>query len=192
MAIKEPLKMLPHEVWQDLPEHATQGTLKYRYAVSNHGRVVRYGKRISDGTILNMSRRIHYPIWRKRLNGKYFTILIHRLVAKHFLPKPKPNQRFIIHLDHNHENNKYTNLQWATRDEVTVHNRKNPRVKAALKRRKENPAVKGEKLDVKKVKAIKQMLKDKKTLNAIATKFNVSDMQIYRIKSKQNWAHVKI
>jgi len=42
------------------------------------------------------------------------------------------------------------------------------------------------------VKVIKQMLKEKKTLKAIAKKFNVSDMQIHRIKTKENWAHVKI
>ena len=36
------------------------------------------------------------------------------------------------------------------------------------------------------------MLKEKKTLKAIAKKFNVSDMQIHRIKTKENWAHVKI
>jgi DNA invertase Pin-like site-specific DNA recombinase len=69
---------------------------------------------------------------------------------------------------------------------------KNPRVKAAIKRRKDNPTIKGAKLDIKKVKVIKQMLKEKKTLKAIAKKFGVSDMQIHRIKTKENWAHVKL
>ncbi len=192
MAIRQSVKMLPNEVWKDLPNHEAKGPVWYKYAISNHGRVVKYNKRIADGFILQLSRQANYPIWRKKLNGEYYTALIHRLVAKHFLPKPKAAQKFIIHLDHNYENNKYTNLKWATQDEVTAHNKKNPRVKAALKRRKDFPTQKGAKLDVRKVLAIKKMLKEKKTLKAIATKFGVSDMQIHRIKTKENWAHVKL
>ncbi|MBX2923306.1 MAG: HNH endonuclease [Chitinophagaceae bacterium] len=192
MAIRQSVKMLPNEVWKDLPNHESRGSVWYKYAISSHGRIVKYNKRISDGFILKLSRQANYPIWRKKLNGEYFTALVHRLVAKYFLPKPKANQKFIIHLDHNYENNKYTNLKWATQDEVTVHNRKNPRVKAAIKRRKDNPTQKGAKLTIAKVKNIKKLLKQKKTLKEIANKFGVSDMQIHRIKTKENWAHVKL
>lgn len=192
MAIRDSVKMLPNEIWKDLPEHETKGAVWYKYAISNHGRIIKYNKRLADGFILKLSRQANYPIWRKKLDGKYFTALVHRLVAKHFLPKPKAKQLFIIHLDHDYENNKYTNLKWATQDDVSAHNRKNPRVKAAIKYRKDNPTVKGAKLDIKKVKVIKQLLKEKKTLKAIAKKFNVSDMQIHRIKTKENWAHVKL
>ena len=192
MAIRESIKMFPNEVWKDLPEHETKGAVWYKYAISSHGRIVKYNKRIADGFVLKLSRQANYPIWRKKLNGQYYTALVHRLVAQHFLPKPRGKQQFIIHLDHNYENNKYNNLKWATQDEVSAHNRKNPRVKAAIKRRKDNPTVKGAKLDIKKVKVIKQMLKEKKTLKAIGKKFGVSDMQIHRIKTKENWAHVKL
>ncbi|MGN6490732.1 MAG: HNH endonuclease [Agriterribacter sp.] len=192
MAIRQSVKMLPNEVWKDLPNHEAKGAVWYKYAISSHGRIVKYNKRISDGFVLQLSRQANYPIWRKKLNGEYFTALVHRLVAKYFLPKPKANQKFIIHLDHDYENNKYTNLKWATQDEVTVHNRKNPRVKAALKRRKDNPTKKGAKLDIAKVRVIKSMLKEKKTLKEIAQRFGVSDMQVHRIKTKENWAHVKL
>ena len=192
MAIRESIKMFPNEVWKDLPEHETKGAVWYKYAISSHGRIIKYNKRLADGFVLKLSRQANYPIWRKKLNGQYFTALVHRLVAQHFLPKPRGKQKFIIHLDHNYENNKYTNLKWATQDEVSAHNMKNPRVKAAIKRRKDNPTIKGAKLDIKKVKVIKQMLKEKKTLKAIAKKFGVSDMQIHRIKTKENWAHVKL
>ena len=192
MAIRESIKMFPNEVWKDLPEHETKGAVWYKYAISSHGRIIKYNKRLADGFVLKLSRQANYPIWRKKLNDQYFTALVHRLVAQHFLPKPRGKQQFIIHLDHNYENNKYTNLKWATQDEVSAHNMKNPRVKAAIKRRKDNPTIKGAKLDIKKVKVIKQMLKEKKTLKAIAKKFGVSDMQIHRIKTKENWAHVKL
>lgn len=192
MAIRYSVKMLPNEVWKDLPEHESRGVIRFKYAISNHGRLVRYSKRIADGYVLRLSRQANYPIWRKKLNGAYYSALVHRLVAQHFLPKPRKNQKFIIHLDHDYENNKFTNLRWATQEEVTEHNKKNPRVKASLKNRKENPTKKGPKLDVNKVKKIKKMLKEKKTLREIAQKYNVSDMQIHRIKTKENWAHVKI
>ena len=192
MAIRESVKMLPNEIWKDLPEHETKDAVWYKYAVSSCGRLIKYNKRLSDGFLLRMSRQANYPIWRKKLNGEHFTILVHRLVAKHFLPKPKAKQEFIIHLDHDYENNKYSNLKWATQEEVSAHNNKNPRVKAARKRRKENPTQKGPKLDVRKVKGIKKLLKEKNTLKFIAEKYGVSDMQIHRIKIKDNWAHVKI
>ena len=192
MAIRESVKMLPNEIWKDLPEHETKDAVWYKYAVSSCGRLIKYNKRLSDGFLLRMSRQANYPIWRKKLNGEHFTILVHRLVAKHFLPKPRAKQEFIIHLDHGYENNKYSNLKWATQEEVSAHNNKNPRVKAARKRRKENPTQKGPKLDVRKVKGIKKLLKEKNTLRFIAEKYGVSDMQIHRIKIKENWAHVKI
>ena len=192
MAIRESVKMLPNEIWKDLPEHETKDAVWYKYAVSSCGRLIKYNKRLSDGFLLRMSRQANYPIWRKKLNGEHFTILVHRLVAKHFLPKPKAKQEIIIHLDHDYENNKYSNLKWATQEEVSAHNNKNPRVKAARKRRKENPTQKGPKLDVRKVKGIKKLLKEKNTLKFIAEKYGVSDMQIHRIKIKENWAHVKI
>jgi hypothetical protein len=192
MAIRESVKMLPNEVWKDLPEHESKGPIWYKYAISNHGRLIKYNKRLSDGFVLRLSRQANYPIWRKKLNGEYYTALLHRLVAQHFLPKPRGRQKFIIHLDHDYENNKYSNLKWATQEEVSAHNRKNPRVKAAIRRRKENPTKKGAKLDIRKVKGIKKLLKEKNTLKYIAEKYGVSDMQIHRIKTKENWAHVKI
>src|SRR6185295_1055331 len=127
-----------------------------------------------------------------RLKGAYFAILLHRLVAKHFLPKPAANQKFIIHLDHNKENNKYSNLKWATQAGVTANNRKNPLIKAALKERKKNHNVAWSKLNEALVVKIKQLLKKQKTLKEIATKFGVSDMQVHRIKTGENWAHVKL
>ena len=44
-----------------------------------------------------------------------------------------------------------------------------------------------------KVKIIKRQLKNKRTrITMIAKRFGVSDMQIHRIKSGENWGHVKI
>ena len=53
----------------------------------------------------------------------------------------------------------------------------------------------GPKLTVTKVKKIKVALfksKTQPTLKALAKMFKVSDMQIHRIKTGENWGHVKV
>ncbi|MES1217986.1 MAG: HNH endonuclease [Bacteroidota bacterium] len=192
MAVREPIKLLRNERWIDLPGHEAKGPLWFKYAVSDYGRIIKYNNSLEDGFILKLSREGGYPIWRKKWKDDYFAVLLHRLVAKYFLPKQTTKQKFVIHLDHNKENNKYTNLKWATQTEVTEHNKRNPLVKAALKERRENHNISWSKLNEAKVLKIKQQLKQKKTLKEIAAKFGVSDMQIHRIKTGENWQHVKL
>ncbi|MGC4035310.1 MAG: HNH endonuclease [Chitinophagaceae bacterium] len=192
MAVRKPIRLLKNEKWKDLPGHESKEAVWYKYAVSDHGRIVKYNKKIEDGFLLRLSREGGYPIWRKRMDGSYFAALLHRLVAKYFLPKPTAKQKFIIHLDHNKENNSRTNLKWATQQEVTEHNKSNPRVKAFLKERKANHFVTWSKLTEAKVIAIKKMLQKEKTLKEIASKYGVSDMQVHRIKTGENWSHIKV
>jgi HNH endonuclease len=193
MAERIPFKQLRGEEWKILKGHVAGGAVWYQYAISNKGRVVKYNHHLPDGFLLNFSRQGGYPIWRKKHEGNYVAYLIHRLVAEYFLPKPKKNQQFIIHLDHNKENNKASNLRWATQQEVTQHNKKNPLVKAALKKRHEDGGNYGNsKLNATKVLKIKKLIKTGKTLKEIAAKFGVSDMQVYRIKIGENWGMVKL
>lgn len=192
MAARKPLRLLKNEKWKDIPGHESRESVWYKYAISSHGRIVKYNRKIEDGFLLKLSCEGGYPIWRKRLKGKYFAALLHRLVAKYFLPKPGPKQKFIIHLDHDKENNRASNLKWATQQEVTKHNKNNPRVKAFLRERKLNHNVTWSKLTGAKVIRIKEMLQKKKTLKEIAEKFGVSDMQIHRIKTGENWKHIKV
>ena len=52
-----------------------------------------------------------------RLVGtRYGTKLVHRLVAETWLTKPNGKYE-VNHIDHNKENNDYTNLEWVTRSE---------------------------------------------------------------------------
>ena len=48
------------------------------------------------------------------------------------------------------------------------------------------------KLDSTQVMRIKHQLKRKKPVKQIAREFNISEMQVWRIKSGENWSHVKI
>lgn len=140
---------------------------------------------------------------RKKLNERYsrksYTqvgVLIHKAVAELFLPPPKPEEKFVIHLDWNKENNYYKNLKWATQEEVTQHQYANPQIEAkkfqeALLGIKKKPNTKMGKLTENEVLLIKRKLKRGSTLRSLAKQFGVSDMQIHRIKTGENWSHVK-
>ena len=192
MAIRKSFQLIRYEKWQVLKGHISGGPVKYKYAISNHGRLIKFLKQIPDGSLLNLSRQQGFPIWRKRMNGDYFAVLLHRLVAKYFLPKPVSKQKFIIHLDYNKENNHYKNLQWATQEEVTNHAKNNPAViKAKELMRKNLGSGYNTKLSEANVKQIKISLAKGKTLKELALKYKVSDMQIHRIKTGENWGHIK-
>lgn len=80
------------------------------YLVSNEGRV--YSKR--SGKILKThpsSKNKGYVSITLNYKGVKKTYLLHRLVAKLFLPNPH-NYPCIHHIDGNHSNNKVDNLEW--------------------------------------------------------------------------------
>lgn len=189
---KAGFKILNKEEWKPIRFHKGKGC---KYAISTHGRLVRFTKKIEDGSLLTGSRQAGYPIWRYswfengvRFNGAQ---LIHKMVAEAFLPKPAKGKKIVIHLDFNKENNKVNNLQWATQQETANHARKNPAVIAARAEARSRPTRTNSKLTEKNVVRIKKLLAQKKTLRLIASQFGVTDMQIYRIKTGQNWASVQ-
>ncbi|MDO6596577.1 HNH endonuclease [Oceanihabitans sp. 2_MG-2023] len=123
-------------------------------------------------------------------NKKTNLVYVHRIMAELFIENPE-NKPFVIHKDFNKKNNVVSNLAWATRQEVTTHNLKNPLVIKSKIKRKENH--KHFKLSEGKVKMIKRKLFDpnrKTRMRLIAKQFGISEMQLYRIKSGENWGHV--
>ncbi|MFM8744380.1 MAG: hypothetical protein ACKODM_13800, partial [Cytophagales bacterium] len=103
-------------------------------------------------------------------------------VAIHFLKKPSKQHKFVIHLNYNRNDNHYKNLKWATLQERFTHQRSNPNYRNA-----------NAKLTEKQVLTIKQKLSlGKTTLKQIALKFGISDMQVHRIKTGENWGKTKI
>jgi hypothetical protein len=185
------MKYLNGEKWVTLPGH--KSAYGESYAISSHGRLVKYKGKLDDGEILKCSMQEGYPIWRSRKNGEHYHALLHRLVAKHFLPKPGAKQNIIIHINFKKTDNHYKNLKWATQTEAIAHQQNSPAVKKLRKYMRDNPGdANNAKLTVDKVKQVKRMLKDGKTLKFIAAKYKVSDMQIHRIKTGENWSSVKI
>jgi hypothetical protein len=161
-----------------------------RYAISSLGRIASFKQDIDTKKILNGTRVNGYAALKLKIKEKDIQCYVHKLVAQHFIPKKSRNQTFVIHLDYNKLNNKVNNLRWASRTELDAHQQKSPIVKAYQAKRK----LKGHKLTASKVKDIKQRIfsdSRKMRLKDIASKFGISEMQLYRIKSGKNWAHIK-
>jgi hypothetical protein len=75
-----------------------------------------------------------------------------------------------------------------TKSEKELHQFKNPVFIESKKNKKTSY-----KLTEGKVKIIKKQLKNNRTrITMIAKRFGVSDMQIHRIKTGENWGHVEI
>jgi len=132
-------------------------------------------------------------------NDKSFNYLVHRLVAKAFLPNPESLPQ-VDHIDNDQSNNKLSNLQWISNRDNTLKN-----------------SVHGEravKLSLDNVRDIKKILKQRNdlftsdmnrqqkawvcirnnlpTVKDISKMFNVSDNTILRIDKGQTFAYVTI
>jgi hypothetical protein len=175
-------------------------SLKLRYAVSNHGRMVSFSDEIKNGRLLKGTKSEGYKVFRfkiyrdkKMLNSHLF---ICKLVAQNFLPKSSDDQIHVLHLDYCRSNDNVSNLKWATETEKLDHSQRSPHVIEARKKRIEPAtAINGHKLTVTRVMLIKKLLANPKQttrLKMIAKQFGVSEMQIRRIKSGENWGYIKV
>ena len=110
-------------------------------------------------------------------------------MAENFLPKPSDAHKFVIHIDFDKENNYTSNLRWATKSDIEAHQAINPNWLATKGK------VRYAKLTEAKVRLIKKKIADpnrKTRLKMIAKQFGISEMQLYRIKTGENWGHITI
>ncbi|WP_080238867.1 HNH endonuclease [Spirosoma rigui] len=186
-----------HEKWTPIVFEGIENPP--RYHVSNYGRLRSFQSATSatssaegknaDGTLIKGSVIQGYRSLNIRSGGKTLNRYVHKLVAEHFVTRQKPDQTFVIHIDHDKLNNVFSNLQWATKDEMIEHNRNNPN----LKNRPVTQRTRNYKLTESKVKIIKKLLKnDKNRLKMIAKQFGITHTQLNRIRSGENWKHVTI
>ncbi len=182
-----------NEEWKEL--HFEEGALKKRYAVSNYGRLVSFTEKIEKGDIIKGGKLRGYPTLPLRPFGKSKTYYVHKLVAEHFLEKENEEQQYVIHRDYNKGNNFIDNLQWAGKDEMFAHQQLNPAVTEAREKQKGRKTQQGHKLTATQVMRLKKKIHDpnrKTRLKLIAKQFGISEMQLYRIKSGENWGHVEV
>lgn len=160
----------------------------HRYAVTNQGRVIRFktNNPLEGEWMVQYRISANYPCVYIQWDGKRMNYMVHRLVAQYFLPKPKRDQIYVIHKDRKKENNHVSNLSWANKTEHLAHAMAGEAWQLATKR------VRNSKLTEAKVKALRKKIDQGKwSMKVLAKEFGITEMQLYRIKKRQNWNWVK-
>lgn len=191
------IRLYPQEVFKQV---IIDYPLRLKYAVSNRGRLASYVDEVENGNILIGGKADGYKTLRYliREDGKVRskTLFMFRLIAEFFIPKTSEDQKYVLHLDYVRDNDNLNNLKWATYDEMLAHGRKSPHVLEARRKLLElNIKSDGRKMTVTKVIYLKKLLKDpnrKTRLKMLAKQFGISEMQVSRIKSGENWGHIKV
>lgn len=176
----------PNEDWKDLQLEEGLYTKK-KNRISNQGRVISIDED-NNTQLLKLTPANGYPMLNayQKKNGKKSGRYVHKLVAQHFLEK-KEDEVFVIHLNYDKLDNRVENLKWATKREKELHQFSGP---THLNRK---PRLQAAKLTEARVRLIKRKINDpnrKTRMKMIAKQFGVSEMQLYRIKSGENWSHV--
>ena len=176
------------EIWKDIQfeENISKNEV---FKISNHGRVKSFKKDTKNGSIVNPSLAGGYKMMSLKQNsGKRTGRYIHRLVALNFIEKENEDQNLVIHIDYDRKNNHILNLKWATEQEKVEHNINNPNKTKASRAH-------NTKLTEGRVKMIKKKLLDpnrKTRMKILAKQFGISEMQLYRIKTGENWGYVTV
>ncbi|HEY4540138.1 MAG TPA: hypothetical protein VIG94_09040 [Faecalibacter sp.] len=192
--------MLSILVGEKFKELTLEGNQKSRYAISNYGRLIRFTENFEDGHLLKGSETNGYKVFRYKSveNGKTknYSKMFSRMVAENFLPEPSAEQTYLLHKDYKKDNCQATNLFWATKEEFTNHFMNSPLYEEGkIKSQNTRKKMDGNKLTSTQVIRIKKMINDpnrKTRLKIIAKQFGISEMQLYRIKSGENWGHIEV
>jgi hypothetical protein len=193
--------MLRFFATETFKEISFDGKLQLHYAISNYGRLVSYKDKPEDGQFVNGSTINGYRIFRYKIrdadnNIKHRHYFYYKLVAEYFLPKTSDEQVCVLHLDRNRANDYVGNLKWATITEQRAHTKASPFVIEAKKKLIQHRINSdGTKLTETQVMWLKKKLLDpdrRTRLKILAKKFGVSTMTLHRIKTGENWGHIKV
>lgn len=156
-----------------------------KFKISNYGRVINCkGDKEFEikPSYKNGYQSIHL---KQKHNHKSTSRYVHKLVAQHFLEQN--DGVYVIHLNYEKKDNKVENLKWATKREKEIHQFSNPEYLNKPRKRTYS------KLTEAKVRLIKRKINDpnrRTRLKMIARQFGISEMQLYRIKTGENWSSV--
>jgi len=163
------------------------------YEISNMGRVRSLDSfvksksnsyRFNKGRMLKcLKYKVGYYYVDLSKNGKSKKVKIHRLVALHFINNSE-NKSQINHKDGNKSNNIYSNLEWCTQRENTIH----------AYRTKLAHGHKGIKNHMTKLtnEEVIDIYENRNILSNIelSKKYNVSSSRISYIKLDKEWTHI--
>ncbi|PZD79690.1 HNH endonuclease signature motif containing protein [Mesonia sp. K7] len=160
-------------------------------AISTKGRIMTFPDGNKKGKHIKGSNLNGYRTFScKTDDGKRKRCYVHKIMGELFLEKPE-DALFVIHKNHEKDDNRIENLAWVNREDWHEHQSKNP---AVIKFRKKKQICYS-KLTYGKATILKKKLLDpnrKTRLKVLAKQFGVSEMQLYRIKSGENWADIKV
>jgi hypothetical protein len=112
---------MEEEIWKTIEDYPN-------YEVSSFGNIK--NKTTNKQLKLQKNYSGYLKISLLNINKKCFSCIVHRLVAKAFIPNPE-NKPTVNHIDRNRSNNSVYNLEWATMSEQNYH--------SALVSKKERP-----------------------------------------------------
>ena len=192
--------MIRFFVTEEFKEIAIEAPLQLRYAISNYGRLISFKDKMEEGRFIKGSLTDGYRLFRYKVRAESKIMNKHlffsKLVAYYFLEKTSEDQVYVLHIDRNRANDFVKNLKWATKEEMLEHQRNSPFVKEArAKVLEEKKHKNGHKLTITQVKFLKKELLNpnrKTRLKILAKKFGVSEMQLQRIRTGENWGHIEV
>ena len=109
--------------------------------------------------------------------------------------KRNDDEQYVIHKNYNKHENQVENLAWVNKEQWTLHQFGNPSVIQNKLKRKLRQATAYSKLTYAQAVILKKKLLDpnrKTRIRVLAKQFGVSEMQLYRIKSGENWGDIKV
>ncbi|MDR2963411.1 MAG: hypothetical protein LBU90_07270 [Bacteroidales bacterium] len=198
------IRLLPNEVFKQISLGEDDQKLKNSYAISNRGRLVSYTETPETGRIIKGGLQDGYRVWRYKISAgndskKVYNRcrFLYKLVAEYFVPQPSPEHTYLLHINYVRANDWVENLRWATYNEMIAHRYYSPRVIEARKdyMPKLREARGGSKLTETEVMRLKKKLLDpnrKTRLKMLAKQFGVTEMQLHRIKTGENWGHITV
>lgn len=175
------------EIWKDIQGY--EGI----YQISNLGRVKSLSRIIFRGRGKHITKDVIIKIYvnntgyygvNLNVNKTHKSFLLHRLIAKAFIPNPN-NYPCINHIDGNPLNYSISNLEWCTYSQNTTHAYKINRMSQTGLH---NNNVKLTEKDVLSIR--NEYVQNKETLISIAKKYNVYLTCIHKIVNRRTWKHI--
>jgi hypothetical protein len=169
------------ETWKPIPGYET------RYHVSNLGRVRRVGKVHGKSDCYRILKPYNGTYGHGRvqlcMDGHKKRELVHRLVAKAFLPEP-PEGCEVNHIDFDPTNNRVDNLEWVPHRQNILHSRERLARKCGI----EHGMVK---LTEELVKAIRdRYARGGISFAKLGAEYGICAQQCHRIVRGKRWSHI--
>jgi hypothetical protein len=169
---KSSIESLENEIWKPIDG------FENLYEVSNLGRV----KSLIKNILLSQNKGSGYCRVSLTKNKKSKSKLVHRLVAKSFIPNPE-NKKFINHINGIKDDNRVSELEWSTSSENNKHAVGFKNIRFGMDSGS-NKLTDDNVIEIRKIS-------DKLSSRKIAKIFNVNKSAILNIINNKSWIHVQ-